>query len=472
MKVEKPLWRSITIGCFLFILTLCFFLGQTNYYSYKNSLYQRYEIFIKNILVYVDGNIDDDDLAECLKTNNRSQKYNELELFMDSVLEDFDIHYLYIITPIHKNGEPKIKSVVSAERYHDRYIDTEGNLYLGWISDDEYDAKTVNQLFEFLKKKDISFSEEKTEWSTDYTGHLPLYDSQDNPYALLCVDVDISIIAKLIRKRAIETFGLIILIGFIFMGLFLFWIYRNVTNPIRMLEECVVAFAEKSHGQRDTSCLQFDPPEWKIKNELAELSKAVNQMTVDMRDYVDGILLAERNAEIMKQHATQMTELANQDSLTGIRNKTAYDRVIRKMEYDLDMGQLTVFGFIMIDLNFLKKINDTYGHEQGNYAIKKLCEIVCGIFTHSPVFRIGGDEFVVILKDSDFASAYALIANFKHELFMLEKDTSLEPWQKLSAAIGFAEYDSKLDKTVLDVFNRADKKMYECKKQMKGERKD
>ena len=163
------------------------------------------------------------------------------------------------------------------------------------------------------------------------------------------------------------------------MGLFLLWMYRNVTNPIRMLEECVVAFAEKSHGQRDTSCLQFDPPEWKIKNELAELSKAVNQMTVDMRDYVEGILLAERNAEIMKQHATQMTELANQDSLTGIRNKTAYDRVIRKMEYDLDMGQLTVFGIIMIDLNFLKKINDTYGHEQGNYAIKKLCEIVCGI---------------------------------------------------------------------------------------------
>ena len=90
----------------------------------------------------------------------------------------------------------------------------------------------------------------------------------------------------------------------------------------------------------------------------------------------------------------------------------------------------------------------------------------------SVVYRIGGDEFVVILKDSDYASAYALIANFKHELFMLEKDTSLEPWQKISAAIGFAEYDSKLDKTVLDVFNRADKKMYECKKQMKGERKD
>ena len=97
---------------------------------------------------------------------------------------------------------------------------------------------------------------------------------------------------------------------------------------------------------------------------------------------------------------------------------------------------------------------------------------MCTVFAHSPVFRIGGDEFVVILKDSDYASAYVRIADFKHTLFMMEKDTSLEPWQKISAAIGIAEYDAKLDKSVIDVFNRADQKMYECKKAMKGERKD
>ena len=155
MEKIKPLWRSITIGCFLFICTLCIILGITSYFNYKNSLYQRYQIFIQNILIYVDGNIDDDDLAECVRTGVRSEKYDELEKFMDSVLEDFDIHYLYAITPIHKNGEAKMMSVMSAERYHDRYIDTEGNLYLGWISDDEYDEKTVNQFFEYLKKTDV-----------------------------------------------------------------------------------------------------------------------------------------------------------------------------------------------------------------------------------------------------------------------------------------------------------------------------
>ena len=228
------------------------------------------------------------------------------------------------------------------------------------------------------------------------------------------MDVDITEISHMIRKRTIELFTLIILLGFIFTFIFLFWMHKFVSKPISKLEDCVTRFAAKSHGNRNIQELKFEPPEINTNNEISRLADAVNQMTVDMRDYVEGIILAERNAEIMKQHATHMTELANKDALTGIRNKTAYDHEIKKMEYDLDLGNLINFGIAMIDLNNLKVINDNYGHEEGNYAIKKLSELVCNTFVHSPVFRIGGDEFVVILKGSDFAIIYSLIANFKH----------------------------------------------------------
>lgn len=467
-SVEKPLWRTIASGCFLFIFLLCIILGITSWLNYRRSLYQRYEAYIADILNYVDRHIDDDDLAQCIQSLERSEKFDQLEKFMDGIKEDFDIHYLYILIPIHKNGAGRIMSVISAENNYDRNIDTEGNLYLGWISDDEYDEKTVEKLFTFMNTHEIVYYEEKTEWGKDYTGSLTLYNSQKKSYALLCVDVDISEISRLVRKRTIETFAVIIVLGFIFTLFFLLWIRKNVTTPISMLEECVVAFAEKSHGQRDLQELEYVPPLLETKNEVYQLSEAVSQMTTDMRDYVEGIILAERNVEIMQQHASHMTELANQDSLTGIRNKTAYDRTIRKMEYELDMGSLTNFGLAMIDLNNLKVINDTYGHEEGNFAIKKLCELVCNTFVHSPVFRIGGDEFVVILRGSDFAIVYSLIANFKHELFMFEKDESLKPWEKISAALGFAEYDKAKDKKVADVFKRADQKMYEDKKEMKA----
>lgn len=126
----------------------------------------------------------------------------------------------------------------------------------------------------------------------------------------------------------------------------------------------------------------------------------------------------------------------------------------------------------MVDLNYLKKINDTYGHEKGNVAIIKLCNLVCTIFCHSPVFRIGGDEFVVILKGDDAKTAELLEVQFINELKDIEKDPTLAPWEKVSAAIGISFYDPNTDKDVETVFRRADKKMYQNKINMKAQRKE
>ena len=124
----------------------------------------------------------------------------------------------------------------------------------------------------------------------------------------------------------------------------------------------------------------------------------------------------------------------------------------------------------MVDLNFLKRINDTYGHEQGNIAIKKLCHLVCAIFEHSPVFRIGGDEFAVVLEHNDYAKVSDLVDTFNAKLDEMAADTKLEPWERISAAIGVARYDPVTDSSVANVFKRADKAMYLRKKEMKAVR--
>ncbi|MCR5405000.1 MAG: GGDEF domain-containing protein, partial [Butyrivibrio sp.] len=140
---------------------------------------------------------------------------------------------------------------------------------------------------------------------------------------------------------------------------------------------------------------------------------------------------------------------------------------IKKISADLNNGKCK-FAIAMIDLNFLKKMNDSYGHDKGNLAIKKLCMLVCNIFSHSPVFRIGGDEFVIILKNRDYDNANELIYKFNSEIEMISHDDNLEPWDRISAAIGVAYYDSKTDKTVDEVFKRADANMYKRKQEMKA----
>ena len=133
-------------------------------------------------------------------------------------------------------------------------------------------------------------------------------------------------------------------------------------------------------------------------------------------------------------------------------------------------GENTGIGLAIVDLNYLKKINDTYGHDKGNAAILKLCRIICTVFEHSPVYRIGGDEFAIILRGSDLENYDQLEKRFYEKLAELSSDDTLEPWEKVSAAIGAAFRDG--NESIDSLFRRADHIMYEHKKEMKAERSD
>lgn len=114
-KILKPLGRSISIGCVLFIVTLSIVLVISSFFNYRRSLYRRYQSYITDIINYVDRHIDSEDLSECSQTLIRSEKYDELEQFMDAIKEDFSIHYLYIIKPLVKDGKPTL-----GRRHHHR----------------------------------------------------------------------------------------------------------------------------------------------------------------------------------------------------------------------------------------------------------------------------------------------------------------------------------------------------------------
>ena len=461
---KKPLSIGITVRCIVFILALCVSLGVIIYFSYRNTFYKNYERYITDILRHVDRHIDDDDLSECVDTLTESEKYKELRLFMDDIMNGFNVHYLYILKPtIDEDGSRHFISVISAEDYHNRYEDTEGNLYLGWTSDGEYSDAEIDRLLDILKQDKMVFYKDVSEWGVDYTGALPLKNGKGVNYAILAVDVDISSISAAIRKNTIEIEGTIVVLGLIFTIMFLYWARISVTMPIHNLEKGVVNFINKIHHNNDINSVEFHVPEIHTENEVESLSRAMTEMSDDMRRYILEIIEVEKKADMM-------ASMAMKDTLTGIRNKTAYDKEVDKMNASLDSGELKEFGFAMIDLNFLKKINDTYGHEKGNISIKKLSMLVCDVFKHSPVFRIGGDEFIAILKGNDYEHRLELIEEFKRRLDELANDTTLKPWDRISAAIGVAVYEDSAEKTVVSVFKAADANMYQNKKEMKAGR--
>ena len=150
-------------------------------------------------------------------------------------------------------------------------------------------------------------------------------------------------------------------------------------------------------------------------------------------------------------------DLANIDRLTGVKNKHAYVDLEDSINKTIEDGRAEPFAVVVFDLNGLKVINDTLGHQEGDRFIKKGCLRICGIFKHSPVFRIGGDEFAVIAQGADYDS----IDDHMHELQELNEQSLRS--QDVVVAAGMSRYEIN-DRDVNSVFERADRLMYENKR--------
>ena len=161
------------------------------------------------------------------------------------------------------------------------------------------------------------------------------------------------------------------------------------------------------------------------------------------------------------ENIAKMSKIANFDSLTGVKNKHAYIDAEAKINTLIEGKEVVEFAIIVFDLNDLKVVNDTLGHQAGDNYIKEGCKVICEYFAHSPVYRIGGDEFVAIAQGHDYNNLENIMDNFRKLIIKNKKEG------KVIVASGMARYEG--DRSTASVFNRADKKMYINKKQLKDQ---
>ncbi|MBR2660791.1 MAG: GGDEF domain-containing protein [Clostridia bacterium] len=159
------------------------------------------------------------------------------------------------------------------------------------------------------------------------------------------------------------------------------------------------------------------------------------------------------------------------DTLTGLQNRTAYYDYNNELNKKLDEGRAD-FSILMIDINWLKKMNDTYGHEQGNLYLQGAANLIRSVFGDDHLYRIGGDEFVIILEGKAQEGTEDRIRKFKEEIARLQADESLKPWEKISAAVGLARYEKGVYRETEEVLRKADEVMYADKMAMKAVRTD
>ena len=155
----------------------------------------------------------------------------------------------------------------------------------------------------------------------------------------------------------------------------------------------------------------------------------------------------------------EVKKIAGRDSLTGVGSRHAFSEMEKALENALSGGEIDPFGFVVFDVNGLKEINDTLGHKAGDVLLKQASRLICDYYTHSPVYRNGGDEFIAYLSGRDYADREQLLSAFH--------DNAVKNIGSAEAVVaaGCAEYRPGM--TVHEVFQKADAAMYREKELLK-----
>ena len=273
-----------------------------------------------------------------------------------------------------------------------------------------------------------------------------------------------------IRKDHDRKFGKAI---FVWIALLAFVVLNAMTMAGRMNEskqsKIVAEISSYMDGTADSETLATDQEEF-LTIQLRKLHNADN-VSIFVITGLFGLSLAVMiiNYSSMNKwekkaanERDQARTVAFTDPLTGVKSKHAF--LLRQKQIDASIEDESVeeFAIVACDVNGLKVINDTLGHKAGDDYIKSASKMICDIFQHSPVFRTGGDEFVVILTGRDYL--------IRKELLLALHDRSVEHISTKEVVVsgGLSDYKAGEDTSFHDVFERADALMYEEKKLLKG----
>ena len=150
------------------------------------------------------------------------------------------------------------------------------------------------------------------------------------------------------------------------------------------------------------------------------------------------------------------------DPLTGVYSKHAYIDEEYKIESEIENKTTKGFAIVVFDLNDLKVTNDTYGHEEGDHYLKESTNLIEQYFKDIPLYRVGGDEFALFLKDENYIKREDYFSKFNQCI-----DDNVINHDRIIIASGMAIYEPERDTTILQVFTRADHEMYQRKQQIK-----
>jgi len=200
-------------------------------------------------------------------------------------------------------------------------------------------------------------------------------------------------------------------------------------------------------------------------DDLGDLAKTFNDMGIeiqktyqDLEDHAIGLedKVNERTKEIENKNR-QLEELVVRDRLTGLYNRTKLDEVL-EYEFKRSKRYNTIFGVIMVDIDFFKKVNDTHGHQAGDVVLIEFANLLEENSRETDtVGRWGGEEFLIIVENIDQAAIVKLAEKLRASVDAYE--FSIVKHKTASFGVSLYQVGNEINQTVA----RADEALYKAK---------
>ena len=302
--VQKPMRRQMLRATILLALALSVLLELFFVLFFTRVRYRQYDQSLEEIIVYVEHHLDADELRRCVETNTQSDAYERMQEFLNSVIDDLGLEYLYIVIP----EEEIMRNVISATSAAE-FASGEDNMLVNEIST-AYSREELSRFRSFWDADGVCFFEESSEYGDYYTGVKPLRGSDGSTVALICADESISALHVSLRRA--ETFSLLILIAIFVLFVLVMngWLRKKVTDPLLSLEHSVNDYAESSRAAEDILQVRYDPPAIESQNEVQSLAESFRQMAEDLRSSAEKTVQAQMRAEQIESENRRLEEEA------------------------------------------------------------------------------------------------------------------------------------------------------------------
>ena len=224
-------------------------------------------------------------------------------------------------------------------------------------------------------------------------------------------------------------------------------------------DQNIFVFAPLHFREREVGYVVLQNCDYLLDHQF--LFKMLNSFRTALESLYNKLVLCKKNK--------QLSQLYIHDSLTGLYNRMAYENLALPL-FQKYMQKKKHLGILFVDADHLKYINDNFGHDMGNLAIRSIASAIhksCPV--GSVCMRYGGDEFVCVIPDFDLPRMHQLEKTILHALKEIS-DVSRFPFP-LEASIGSVIADDAVF-SLNDYINLADQKMYATKKARKAAREE